>query len=228
MPCVAQLADDLLDAGDRHRVDARERLVEQDDLAGWRPGSGRFPAAAARRRRATWPATCGAWRCRTVPAVPSQRRAASCAVEAEHFHHAQQVLLDRELAEDARLLGQIAHAAVAGAAIHGPVGDVDAVELAPCRRWARSCRRSCGSWWSCRRRWGPAGPTISPRSTSKVDAVDHAPPAVDFHQSLDFEHRHGRSSVTGVRSGWHALRNEGRGHSRGSGVFFGQPANLSG
>ena len=30
MPCVAQVADDLLDVGDGLRVDAGERLVEQD------------------------------------------------------------------------------------------------------------------------------------------------------------------------------------------------------
>ena len=46
---------------------------------------------------------------------------ARLAVDAQQFHHAQQVLFDGQLAEDARFLGQIAHAAVAGAAIHGPV-----------------------------------------------------------------------------------------------------------
>ena len=59
---------------------------------------------------------------------------AGLAVHAQEFHHAQQVLLDRELAEDARFLGQVAHAAFAGAAIHGPAGDVDAVENDPALR----------------------------------------------------------------------------------------------
>ena len=55
-------------------------------------------------------------------------RLAGLTVDVEHLHHAQQVLLHGELAEDARLLGQVAHPAVAGAAVHRPAGDVDAVE----------------------------------------------------------------------------------------------------
>ena len=128
MPAVAQVADDVLDAVDRHRVDAGERLVEQDDLRVGDQRSGRSPAAAARRRRATCALLVRSFVMPNCSSSSSQRRLRVLAVHAEHFHHAQQILLHRELAEDARFLGQVAHAAFLGAAIHGPVGDVLAGE----------------------------------------------------------------------------------------------------
>ena len=53
MPLLAQAANDLLDAGDRHRVDAREGLVQQDDLGIGDQAAGDFqppPFAAGERQ----------------------------------------------------------------------------------------------------------------------------------------------------------------------------------
>jgi len=47
--------------------------------------------------------------------------AAGLVVEAQKFHHAQQVFLHGELAKDAGFLGEIAHAPLARTAVHRPV-----------------------------------------------------------------------------------------------------------
>ena len=124
---LPQFADDLLDAVDGDRVDAGERLVQQDDLGIGDQAAGDLqpPAlAAGERDGARLAEPVDVELLEQLVAAPVPR----AAVDAQHLHHAQQVLLDGELAEDARFLGQVAHAAVAGAAVHGPVGDVDAVE----------------------------------------------------------------------------------------------------
>ncbi len=125
---------------------------------------------------------------------------AGLAVHAQQLHHAQQVLLHGELAEDARLLGQVAHAAFAGAAIHGPAGDVHVVEddaagvgLDHAAGHAEAGRLA-----------GAVGPQQADDLAlidAEIDAVDDAPRAVVFHQSLDF--KHGNRSVFGC--GWHVL-----------------------
>ena len=121
---------------------------------------------------------------------------AGLAVEAQQLHHAQQVLLHGELAEDAGFLGQIAHAALAGPAIHGPVGDVHAVEphLAGVGHDHAAGHAEAG---------GLAGPVGAQQADdlaaldAEVDAVDHPPRAVDLHQSFGFEH--GAGIGIGVR-----------------------------
>ena len=50
------------------------------------------------------------------------------AFHAEHFHDAQQIVLHRELAKDTRLLREVAHAAFARPAMHGPIGHVSTAE----------------------------------------------------------------------------------------------------
>ena len=117
------------------------------------------------------------------------------AVHSQELHHAQEVLLHRELAEDARLLGQIAHAALAGAAIHGPARDVEIVEddLALVGLDHAAGHAEAG---------GLAG-AVGPQEAhdlalidAEIDAVDDAPRPVVLHQSLDFKHKIAPSQVS--------------------------------
>ena len=108
---------------------------------------------------------------------------------AEHFHHGQQILLDRELAKHTLILRQIAHAAIASAAIHGPIRDVDVVErhLAGVGIDHSASHAEAG---------GFAG-AVGAQETDdlagvdlEIDAIDDSPPAVDFDQSFDLQNRH--------------------------------------
>ena len=111
------------------------------------------------------------------------------AIHAQHFHHAEQIVLDRQFAKHARLLGQIAHAAVARPAIHRPARHVDVVEndLAGVGLDHAAGHAKAG---------GLAGAVGAEQSDDlsaidlEIDAVDDAPPSVEFDQSVDFEHRH--------------------------------------
>src|SRR5207245_3138690 len=105
--CALPISDDLLDVADRDRVDARERLVEQQVL---RRGDERprdlEPSPLAARER--------------VGGIGRQRRQVElreeltralpslAARQLERLEDRQQILLDGELAEDRRLLRQVA------------------------------------------------------------------------------------------------------------------------
>ena len=97
----------------------------------------------------------------------SQRRLRVLAVHAEHLHHAQQILLHRELAEDARFLGEVAHAAFLGAAVHRPVGDVLVRRASRVPASGSIMPQAMRKVVVLPAPLGPSSPTISPGSTSK-------------------------------------------------------------
>ena len=104
-------------------IDARERLVEQNDFGIRDQAAGDFqppPLAAGKRQGQRLAQLDDVELFQQLLAAPVSR----FAVETQQFHDAKQVLFDGEFAEDAGFLGEIAHAALAGAAVHGPVGDV--------------------------------------------------------------------------------------------------------
>ena len=104
-----QVVDQRLDVADGDRVDARERLVEQDErgAAGQRPGDFAAPAFTARQRNR---------RRFAQPSDPEffQERVelllAAAFVWLHQLQHGHDVLLDREPTEDRGLLRQIADA----------------------------------------------------------------------------------------------------------------------
>jgi len=59
--------------------------------------------------------------------------------------------------------------------------------VSPCRRWDDHAARHAEAGSSCRRRFGPSRPTISPLST-RNRLVDHAPRPVDFTSPFGFKH----------------------------------------
>src|SRR5437868_7503668 len=103
------MENDLLNIGDGNRVDAGERLVQQDEFRGndERPCDFRPPALAARERVR--------WRLREGSQVQlreqlAQPRPPRSRVEAYRLENRQDVLFDREAAEDRRFLRQISDA----------------------------------------------------------------------------------------------------------------------
>jgi len=186
-PLVAQPPDDLLDAGDCDRVDARERLVQQDDLGIGDQGAGDFqaPAFAAGERLGQ-----GFAQPRDVELFEQfvTATAAALPIEPQQFHDGQQILFDRQLAEHAGFLGQIAHSAVACPAIHGPVGHLHSAEHHPAGvRFDHAARHAKTGGLAC-----AVGTEQADDLTgldSKVHAIDHPSPAVGFHQSVDIQHR---------------------------------------
>src|SRR5882724_285331 len=106
---LTQAADDFLDVADRDRIDARERLVEQQVLGRRDEGARDLePAPLAARprvgcvRRQSRQPELGQQLGR--PLAPLRRR------QVEGLENGQQVLLHRELPEDRRLLWEIAYA----------------------------------------------------------------------------------------------------------------------
>mmetsp|Transcript_6384 Transcript_6384/g.26028 ORF Transcript_6384/g.26028 Transcript_6384/m.26028 type:complete len:371 (+) Transcript_6384:3-1115(+) len=128
-----QEADDALDLQHRDRVDARERLVQQDEarLRGQGPGD-LDPAAftaGQRRRRAVAQALDGqVVQQATQQFIDARLAQGPAALVHLQLQHRADVLLDRQLAEDRGLLRQIAQAqpcaGVDGQALH--LGAVDA------------------------------------------------------------------------------------------------------
>ncbi len=184
-----QPADHLLDAVDGDRVDAGEGLVQEHDLGVGDQGPGDLQAAsfpAGERQRFCLSQLSDVELLEELIAPAAAGRA----IHPQHLHHAQQVLLDGELAEDARLLGEIAHAAVAGAAVHGPAGDVDALEpdLAGVGLDHAAGHAEAG---------GLAGAVGAQQADDlaapdlEVDAVDDAADAVDLDQPFHGQHRRG-------------------------------------
>ena len=111
----------------RNRIDARERLVEQDELRrdDQRARDLGAPALAARQRVGR--------RLRQRRQIQlgeqlAQPRAAADAVEIHRLEDRQDVLLDRQPAEDRRLLRQVADA-LARPDVHRIVGHVAPVQL---------------------------------------------------------------------------------------------------
>ena len=118
----------------------------------------------------------------------SHRFAPRRAIHAQQLHDRQQVLFHGQLAEDARFLGQVAHAALAGAAIHGPIGHVDAVEidLAGFRldHPAGDAEAGCLA--------GPVGAQQAHDLVVidvKAHSVHHPPPAIVFHEPHHLQRR---------------------------------------
>jgi len=109
------------------RVEAGEGLVQQDEarVGGQRACDFDPPPFAAGERGGF-----GLAQMRDLELF--QQLVAACpavgAAHAQQFHHGQQVVLYAQLAEHARLLRQIAHAAVAGAAVHRQASDLAVVE----------------------------------------------------------------------------------------------------
>ena len=79
-----------------------------------------------------------------------------------HFEHGEDVFLHRQLAEDRRLLGQIADAVLPGPHVHGNAGDIFAVgeDVAGIRSDQADNHVEAGGL--CRRRSGPAGRPLRP------------------------------------------------------------------
>ena len=197
-PVVTELDDDLLDRVDGDRIDAGERLVEKDDprvgdeaagdleppllAAGERPG----PRLADVLDRELF----------------EELLAAIAALLASHsyqLHDRQQILLGGELAEDALLLGEIAHAAVAGALEHRPMGDLLVIEEdAP----GVGDHHPAGHAET-RRLAGAVGPEKAddlPLLDVEIDTVDHSAPAVILHQAFDLQQRHRDPPSAGTSS----------------------------
>ena len=123
MPRSLQVKDDLLDVGDRDRIDARERLVEQDELRrdDERAGDLGAPPLAARQR------VRGRLRERRQIQLRqqlAQPRSTRGRIETHRLEDGENVLLDGQAAEDRRLLRQVADA-LPRADVHRIVGDVD-------------------------------------------------------------------------------------------------------
>jgi hypothetical protein len=124
---VDQVADLLLDLADRLGVDARERLVEHDELGVGDEGAGDLgpPPLAARDHVGLGLADLA--QAEAVDQVVEPLPALLAGHVASGFEDRHQVLFDRELAEDARVLGEVAHPG-AGSEVHRQPGDVAAVE----------------------------------------------------------------------------------------------------
>jgi hypothetical protein len=184
---VAQSADDLLDAGDGNRVDARKRLIQEDDLGVGDEAAGDFQPAAfpAGKRHGQ--------RLSQVGDVELFEQLVTSlqpllAVDSQHLHHAQQILFDRELAEHAGFLGEVSHPAVACPAVHGPVGHVDATEsdLAFVGFDHAAGHAEAGGFSGA---IGSQQPDDFAGLDTKIDSVDHPTRIVGLYQSLDFQHR---------------------------------------
>src|SRR5207245_2310488 len=118
--------DDLLDVPDRDRVDAREGLVEQEVLRvrDERPGDLEASPLAAGE------GVCRIGRQRRQPELGEEltRTLSSLAArQLERLEDRQEILLDGELAEDRRLLREVADAHAA-APVHGQTRDLFSLE----------------------------------------------------------------------------------------------------
>src|SRR2546429_3210307 len=126
---LPQAADDLLDVPDRDRVDAREGLVEQEVLRvrDERPGDLEASPLAAGERVGR------IGRQRRQPELGEELTRALSSLAArqlERLEDRQEILLDGELAEDRRLLREVADAHAA-ALVHGQTRDLFSLEEDP-------------------------------------------------------------------------------------------------
>src|SRR5262245_58228729 len=126
-PAAREVRDDLLDVDHRDRVDAREGLVEQDErgLAREGPADLEPPPLSPRERVGLLPG-------HRVDAELLEEGAGARALlghgQPAGLEDGTDVLLGRELAEDAGLLRQVADA-LARAEVHGEAGDVLRVQI---------------------------------------------------------------------------------------------------
>jgi len=180
---VAQVADNGLDAVDGYRIDAGERLIEQNNLRVRDKCAGDFQFVVVRRPKATSPCCGAAFQFRIAPSIDPPCGCAAC-VHAEHLHHAEQILLYRELAEDARFLGQVAHAAFFGAAVTWAT-------------WSRPFRERDVTGvridhpHAMRKEVVLPAPLVpraqqSRRINFEFDAIDHAAAPIRFHETANF------------------------------------------
>ncbi len=123
---VAEAADDVLDAVNGHGVDAGEGFVEQDDFGVAGEGTSDFEAATFTAGEGA-----GALGAFFVEAEFAEQLAGAfdglLAGEFLEFEDSEEVLFDGEFGEYGGVLGEVAKS-VPGALVHGPAGDVDALE----------------------------------------------------------------------------------------------------
>ena len=126
-PALLEPAHDLLHLVDRDRVDAAERLVQQQQLGAGdqRAGDLQPPLFAAAQRVGL--ALGQARQVQFLQQVLQPHRAL-LALHPAGFQDGQDVLLDRELAEDRRFLRQVADAQPRPL-VHRQPGDIAALEL---------------------------------------------------------------------------------------------------
>ena len=119
---------------------------------------------------------------------------------ADQFHDRQEVLLDGELAKHTLLLGEVAHAAVAGPLVHRPVGDLLVVEEHTARVGDHDPAGHAEAG-------GLAGAVGAEQADDfagldvEVDTVDNAAATVVFDEAFDAQKRHPCHSV-GAGRGW--------------------------
>ena len=113
------------------------------------------------------------------------------AIDAQQFQQRRNILLDGQLLEDARLLGQITHVPVSRAAKHRPVGDVAPVKIdATTVGFDHAADHPKAGRLS-----GTVGAEQSDDFDSadvQIHAVDDSPSSISLLQVDGFEHRSGR------------------------------------
>ena len=184
---VPQMKDDLLNVADRNRIDAGERLVEQDELRrdderardlGAPPLAPRQRVRRRRRER-------GQVQLRKQLAQP---RAPRRAVGAERFQNGKNILFDREPAKDRRLLGKIANP-LPRADVHRIVGDIAAVQLHASRVWRREPDRHVKGR-RLARAVRPEQANNFPRRDVQTDAAHNRAAAVGFGEVVGAQGGH--------------------------------------
>ena len=136
---ILEVPDQVADLADRDRVDAGQRLVEQDEVRAASPGRGR---SRPRRRSPPDSASAGArrrWAMREFGQQRVEHLLAPVAHRLDHLEHGADIVLDAQAAEDRGLLRQVADAEP-GAAVHRQIGDVVAVQQHAALRPAASGR----------------------------------------------------------------------------------------
>ena len=184
---LGQVADRVLDLADGLGVDPRERLVEHDqlrlgdqrardlqpaplaagDAVGLGPADGR---QAELVEQLVLP----------VPALPAAHRAG---LEDGH-----QVVFDRELLEDARILREVAHARL-GTLVHGQARDVPAVEDDLAAVGVDQADRHAEAGGLARPVGAEQADDLAPRDL-EVDPVDDLSTPVPLLQAADFQQGH--------------------------------------
>ena len=109
MPAIAQVGDDLLDVGHRDRVDAGERLVEQDELRRDHQRARDLDAAALAARQRVGRRVGQRRQVQLVQQRP-QPRPPLGRLQVERLEDRVDVLLDGQPAEHRRLLREVADA----------------------------------------------------------------------------------------------------------------------
>ena len=194
MPRSFRCPTRVANVADGDRVDAGERLVEQDEmgLGGERAGDLAAPALAARERHRRGAAQMGDRK------LGQQRRQHLLAQIRRRLHNLEDradVLLDREAAKDRRFLRQIADAE-AGAPVHRQIGDVTPVE----HDHAGIGRDQPGDDVKARRLAGPVRAEQADRFAAldrKIDPSQNRPPLKALAQPLPHQTAAFRRGIVG-------------------------------